>query len=272
VRRVDDGSARAALVLRADFDLVAHRPYVRGGEACDATATGAWSRVALRAELGQPADEKGVTGMYFHSRTSLLGRYAQTADGDGMFLGLGTAFTYRRERLSVGWDRAAFAHLLGTQLQLVSRTPARAWRFDLAAYADFAMIQAHALTPSSPLPPPPPYDSSAQVAGYYDGYGTSVIARLRADARPLTLELEVSGHGVWQIDAFDRSHMSPPDPLLIPHGITDWRGYGRASVGYRGARWGIALDATSAVRHGAWRDLSRTSWDAALGTSLTLDF
>jgi hypothetical protein len=133
--KVDTGgfSPRGDFTYRCDAGLV---------QAASA-ATGAWSRAALALQFGDPADDKGVSGVMFHSRTSLVGHYAQDANRDGTFLGLGTGFTYRRDRLAAEWDRVMFAHLLGPQLQLVSRSQERDVRWDFAAYADFAILQAH---------------------------------------------------------------------------------------------------------------------------------
>jgi Domain of unknown function (DUF3943) len=277
-RVVNDGTGRDELVVSADLDVIAHPDVLRDGPRSSSTALGAWSRVAARFGLGSPSDEKEVATVWFHSRTSLGGHYGQDAAGEGTFLGVGAAFTYRRDRLADEWDRVAFAHLVGPQLQF-ARGPLR---WDAAAYVDFAMIEAHVFQPVSNMPwPPPPY-STVQAAGYYDGYGATISTRLRADLGAWRGDLEVFAHAVRQIDCCDRtdgeatataaaSRLAATLPP-VPHGIADERAYWRAALGFWPSRWGIAIELAGAYRRGAWRDLERETVEERAGLELRFDY
>jgi len=267
------GATMDEVRVGADFDLVHHRDFLLPGERSGAVSPGAWSRVAMRYRFANVDGGTQIAGAWFHSRTTITGYYAQTEEGNGMYVGLGTALSYRHDWLGAEWDRAVFAHLLGPQLQLSHRSLDFATRWDLGAYGDFAMIQAHVFGPVSPLPRPPPLYSTVQADGYYDGAGGSVITRLRADVGPWHLDGEFSLHRVWQLDGADRfTSTARTDGLPVaPHGITDWRIYGYGSFGYQISPWGIEVFVEGAARHGSWEALQRTTSDLTLGLAATLE-
>lgn len=278
--RLEDGTTRGELALGLDIDVVRDRAFVAGGDHDGRIATGAWSRVALGARLGNAGAGADAVETSFRSRTAIAGSYTQDDDGDGRLLALGAAFTYRRERLAQGGDHVAIAHLLGPQLQLSRRTAAGELRWDLAGYVDFGLIDAHVFSPISPLPPPPPYLSTLQVAGYYDGGGATVETRLRGDRGPWHAELELTGHQLWSLDFADRVQQvadisraaEPATAIAIPstpHGVSDLRVYSHAQLGFRSGPWGLAATADAAYRRGTWSDLERTTHDWSLGLLAT---
>jgi hypothetical protein len=303
--RLDGGGDRDELAVGLDIDVVRHPGFAVPGARDGRIAAGAWSRVALGVRFGDTGNGSEPVATMVRTRTALAGTYRQDDDGDGRLLALGTAFTYRRDRIAAETDHVAIAHLLGPQLQLSRRTPGGELRFDLAAYVDFGLIDAHVFGPVSPLPPAPPYLSTLQVAGYYNAAGASLEARVRGDRGPLHAEIELGGHRLWSLDFADRVQqtadasrsftpssinspqrcallrgpakpdlaISSPEPIpATPHGVSDLRLYGRAQVGVRSGPWGIAAVADGAYRRGAWSDLSRATGDWSLGVLGTANF
>jgi hypothetical protein len=286
--RTDDGSDRSELAFGMDVDVVRHAGFALPGPHDGRIAPGAWSRVVLGLRLGDLGAGSQPVGTLFRSRTSIAGTYTQDEAGNGQLLALGAAFSYRRDRLARQWDHLAIAHLLGPQLQLSKRGSETELRWDLAAYADFGLVDAHVFGPVSPLPPPPPYLSTLQVAGYYDAAGASIESRVRADHGAWHADLELTGHQLWSLDFADRVQQtagaSRPGAAAAstaagttaipatPHGVSDLRIYGHAELGVRRGLWGVAVTADAAYRRGSWRDLERTTSDWMAGILGTANF
>jgi hypothetical protein len=281
--RLDDGGTRHEVAIGVDIDVVRHRGFVTPGAHDGRIAPGAWSRVALSGRLGDLGESPQLIATTFRSRTSLAGVYRQDEAGDGALLALGTGFSYRRDRLANELDHVAIAQLVGPQLQLSRRDGETELRWDVAAYADFGLIDAHVFGPVSPLPPPPPYLSTLQVEGYYDGAGGSLETRVRADRGLWHAELELTGHRLWSLDFADRvqqtagaSRTAAVAPATAttaipaaPHGVSDVRAYGHAQLGVRAGVWGVAATLDAAYRRGTWRDLERSTSDWTLGVLAT---
>jgi Domain of unknown function (DUF3943) len=279
--RLPDGAFRNEVALGVDIDIVRHRGFVEPGAHDGAIAPGAWSRMVVGARLGDAGRGEEAVATSFRSRTSLAGRYRQDDAGRGELVALGTAFTYRRDRLATDWDRLALAHLLGPQLQL-SRRGGLDLRWDVAGYVDVGMIDAHVFGPTS-LPEPPPFLSTLQAQGYYNAAGVSFESRLRAERGAWQLDVELTAHQLWSLDfadrvqpVADRSRIAPErlssgsEPLpAAPHGVSDLRVYGHAQLGVRGTRWGLAATADAALRRGDWQDLARTTGDWTFGVVAT---
>jgi hypothetical protein len=285
--RLDDGADRYELVFGMDFDVVRHPGFLVPGAHDGRIAPGAWSRIALGLALTDLGAGTQPAATRFRTRSALAGIYRQGETGHGQLLAIGTAFTYHRDRLSRAWDHVAIAHLLGPQLQLSKRDGETELRWDLAAYGDFALIDAHVFKPVSPLPRPPPYFSTLQAEGYYDAAGASIESRLRADRGMWHADLELTGHRLWSLDFADRVQQiadisrtaATPETATAtqaippaPHGVSDLRIYGHAELGARAGLWGIAATADAAYRSGRWRNLERTTSDWALGVAATANF
>lgn len=271
--RVEAG-ARAELAGAADLDLVSHAPFVAGTAGDWPTRPGAWSRIHGRVRFGDRGDGARITGAFLHSRTSLMGRAILDGSGAGAFLGIGTAFTYRREQLATEWERVAIAHLVGPQLQLSTRTARYTLRWDAAIYGDFAMTHAIVFGPGTPFPSPPPRVTALQTSGYYHAVGGSAISRLRAAAGEWRVDVELAGHRMWQLDIADRNNAADVTALSEPltaNGARDWRGFARLKLTYQPDRWGIAATADGAHRRGACDTLARALSDLTLGLVANLD-
>lgn len=271
-RRLEHDRSRTEAVLVGDIDLVADRRHVSPGARAGAIAAGSWSRIRGRLRFGDAGAGHELVGTQLASRTVIAGNYAQDDRGTGRLLALATAFTYHRDRLADSWDHVAIAHVVGPQVQISHRAPDRAVRWDLAAYGDFALIDAHVFGGSPPFPPPPPYLSALQAQGYYYGYGASATTRLRLEIGAWSLDAELDGHRIWQINGGDRVEVDTSGPApLTAHGVSDWRLYWRAELGGRVGRWGLAAAAEGAGRGGRWRRSTRDTSELALGGVARLD-
>jgi len=271
-RELERDVSRTEAVFVGDIDLVSDRHYVTPGPRTGAIAAGSWSRIRGRLAFGDPGSGNELVGSQLSSRTVIAGSYRQYASGTGSLIALGTAFTYRRERLEERWDHLAIAHVLGPQLQLSHRSPGLGVRWDLAGYGDFAMIDAHVFGGSPPFPDPPPYISSLQAEGYYYGLGGSATTRLRLDTPRWSLDAEVEAHRIWQINERDRVEVdtSGRQPVTA-HGVEDWRLYGRVELGIRLGTWVLAATAEGADRRGSWRGSTRTTSELAVGGIARVD-
>jgi hypothetical protein len=271
--RVEAG-ARAELTGAADVDLVSHAPFAAGTPGDRPTRPGAWSRIHGRVRFGDRGDGARLTGAFLHTRTSLGGHAILDGSGAGAFLGIGTAFTYRREQLATEWDRLAIAHLAGPQLQLSKRTARYTLRWDAALYGDFAMTHAIVFGPGTPFPSPPPRVTALQTSGYYHAVGGSAMSRLRAAAGAWRVDVELAGHRMWQLDIADRNDAADVTDLgepLTANGTRDWRAFARLKLTYQPDRWGIAATADGAYRRGAYGPLARELADLTIGLVVNLD-
>lgn len=264
----------------ADIDLVANRAFAEGGAYDDYTRTGEWSRLRISGRIGQGRNgDVELTGTQLRSRTSWFGRYTQDDDGNGRFLGIGTAFTYRNDWLGKEKDRIAIAHLTGIQLQLSRRRPEYELRWEIAGYLDFALVQALVFDRNNPFPRPPPYYSSLQSDGYIDAVGTSLATRLRFESGPWHLDLEIDGNVMHQVAYHDRdpdgtgSNVElPPGTVVTATGIDEQRGLWRGQITYRPCRWGFAVMAEGAERRSTWQDRERRISEVSLGLSALLAY
>jgi hypothetical protein len=263
------------LSLDADFDVIAHRAFVTRGEHSGPIAAGAWSRLHVSAGISS-ADESPFSRTSLDSRTVFAGSYSQSAAGTGQLAAIGTGFTYRYDRLDEDRDRLAMFHIAGPQVQLTLRRPDRAVWIDLAMYGDFALVDPIAFGPENTLPRPPPYFSSMQSDGYYYAAGFSTVARVRAARGPWNLDVELAAHRFWQIDehTLHNAELADGRPIsdLTITNQEDWRFFGRAKLGYRPSRWGIAATLDGAYRRGTWREHARDANDLAAGLVLELDY
>lgn len=268
------------LTASADIDLVANRAFAEGGNYDALTPTGQWSRLRISARVGEGRNGTELTGTQLRSRTSWMGRYTQTEEGHGRFLGLGTAFTYRNDWIATDKDRIAIAHLIGPQIQISHRRPTYEIRWDIAGYLDFALVQALVFNRGMlRFPRPPPYFSSLQSDGYIDAVGTSITTRLRIDSGPWHLDLEVDGHVMHQVAYHDRDpdgegsqEPIPPGQLVTANGVDEQRGFWRAQVQYRPCRWGFSVIAEGAQRRSTWQDSKREVSEFSLGALAVLAY
>jgi hypothetical protein len=258
------------LTMDADLDVIAHRAFTTNGTYAGPIAAGAWSRVHAGASIA--GDGSPFSRTFVETRTVFAGSYHQASNGTGELAAIGTGFTYRFDRYAGERDRLAMFHLAGPQLQLTVRRPDHAVWIDLALYGDFALVDPLAVDPEDLLPHPPPRVTSMQADGYYHAAGFSASGRLRAASGPWHLDIEVDVHRFWQIDERNIHGTDVESSDITITGLEDQRAFGRAKLGYRPSRWGLAAKVDGAYRRGTSRDRTRDDHDVALGLVLELDY
>lgn len=243
-----DGVGRDEMTVGIDLGLIVPS-YV--GRPLDRTATvgpGAWTRVVGQVHLGDGPAGSAFVGTRVRTSSSLWGRHTQkfTAPdaGWGRLVALGAAFEYDTRRLPEEWDQVAAMHVIGSQVEWTAWTGAWTLRAELAAWADFSLVQAHALGPFRPLEEGPPYSSTVLGRGYYYGLGGTAMARLAAERRGLDLELEGRELRAWSIDGFDRESAMEDAPA-VPKDLADHRLWLRSAAAWR--PWDGTLGFTAAV-------------------------
>lgn len=283
VERGADGHVSSELAASADLDIVSNPAYARGGDHDGAIRTGEWSRLRIAGRIGQIDDRAALTGTLFRTQTVWIGRYHQTAGGDGRLLSLGSAFTYRNDWLGTDKDRIAIGHLLGAQLQLSRRRAGYELRWDAAAYVDFGLAQALVFARQARFPEPPPYYSALQAEGYIDAFGASATTRLRTARGPWHVDLELDGHALRQISSFDRREGTSSGSLTtglstagvqLPSatGVDEQRAYARLELAYQPDEWGAAVVGEGGLRRSSWRDEVRYVDDLSIGAMFQLTY
>lgn len=257
-RRVTDGAhGLTEVTLTGDIDIVSDRHFVSPGEQDGRIKAGSWSRIRGQVRFGDTRDSSSLSAVRLQTRTAFGGHYRQYESGTGQYFGAGGGFTYRQEMLPAQRDRVALAHLVGPQLQLSRRTPSLAVRLDLAGYADFGFMDAHAFE-ANPFPQPPPYTNVLAAQGYYDAAGITGNARFRVDSPSWSFDTELDAHRVWQIDAPDREKGGP-------HGASDARVYLRTQLAYRFRQFGVGAIAEGNLRDGTFKNVKRTTYEHVYG-------
>jgi len=280
-----DGTTRNELVAAADVDVLADPRYANGAEHDTTLGIGTSSRLRVAARLTDRIDATRPLATLLESSTSVIGKLHQDADGNSGMIGLGTAFTYRKDPLVVDKDRLAIAHLVGPQLSLARRTPRYAVRWDAALYLDVGLAQALVFRDHNPFPRPPPYYTAVQADGYIDAFGATGTTRVRASAGRWHVDAELVAHLLRQIDGLDRdpegvvrgSATKPAatvEPALTAFGIVERRLFLRGRLGYQVGTWGIAAVADGAFRQSRWAagGLARDVEDCSLGLVFELAY
>jgi len=270
----DGGSTRPESRVAVDIDLVRHRHYHAPGAGASWTSPGAWSRIDAEVR----ASDDGVTGVRASSMTTYAGRFWRDHDEDGRgadrFLGLAAGFDYDSRRLENEWDRTAVFHLIGPRLALGYRGAHHEVRWELAAYGDVAMVQAHAFGPV----PPFSFDltSVLRARGYYYATGASAITRIGVLTPRWTGELEARAYQMWSIDGLDRVEMNGgPNDLDDPELVADERVRVRARGGiFLGASSDLRLElgAEASFRRGTWSAIDRRTTSLGIDADLTFGF
>jgi hypothetical protein len=248
------GGARHGAAGYAEVGLGLELEVVRG----KGTAPGARSRATFDVRAG----DDDLTRLRVSTATIYGGRFAERADDRGRtgatFLGAGGGFDLDMRRLGSEWDRLALWHLAGPRLELALAHAAWRVRWELGAYADVGMIQAHVF---GPVPPwqPEPQTSVLRARGYYYGAGGTLATRIEIAGDRWRAAASATAHQLWSIDGYDRHELGggPEDP----HDVTDQRVTGRASIGVEpgGAGARLELEVEGAIRRGAWQGAERVT-------------
>jgi hypothetical protein len=273
------GVARNDVSLGMDLEVMMQKHYGRPGRWAGWLRSGALSRVAMGFTF---PDEISEIGSVFRTQTTVVGHYRQDitahdesgATGTGrrgysLMVGNGARFDYETRRLAAENDRLAVASLFGPQLDWTVYAGDILFRWEVAAYGDFALVDSHALGPETQADPTPPLTGVLRAQGYYYAYGATGITRARLDLGPWTLEAEVRAHHFVSIDGASRAE-SPLDAAFKD--LTDDRLFGLSSVCFR--PWRGSLGFTGFVeavgRRGSRAAVSRSSRELSVGASLIL--
>ncbi|MBL0215273.1 MAG: DUF3943 domain-containing protein [Myxococcales bacterium] len=254
-----DGEQRNAARVALDLEVIPDRHYGRTGSATTTLGAGGWNRIDL--DLRIAGDE--LSSARFATQTTYAGSYRRALDvdgnGDDAFFGAAAGVDYVSQRLSREWDHLFVMHLIGP------RVARGAWRnglrmiWELGAYADLGMTQAHVFGPVSPFVTRP-QTSVIQSRGYYYASGVSVATRVRIDTPRWVATLEGQAFQLWSIDGLDRVEKDASSD--DPHDVQDQRVLGRGAFGVNvGASVRLELGLEAALRRGTWKALERTTTD-----------
>ena len=269
IARLDPSTRRPELAFGLDLALVRDRAVDQPGEQVTTTGFAGWNRELLDLRFGSASDASGTTGARFRSETTYLARYSRSFDDDGVgsanLVALAGGFELSERRLRDEWDRLAIFELAGPRLDLTARTPSLAVDWQIAGYADVAMVQAHVF---GNMPPPGTGKSVLLLRGYYYATGTSLATRLRVRSGRLDSSLDAVAHQFWSFD--DHSHGGDMDPK----GVSDQRVDAIARIGVRPTSSDVlvSLFGESIVRRGSWASLDRTTAELSAGLGLTARF
>jgi hypothetical protein len=274
-----DETSRGELTFGLDLELVTREGYGKPGRRAVRSRAAEWTRLVASITLG-PDDthpDAPIAAAKLDGRISLGGRLVQDLDargrGTGSFVGLATGFGVEWRRLAREPDRIAAAHLLGGQVEATARTDSVELRWELLAFGDFAMVQAHVFGPRLPFTPQPepPYTSSLRTYGYYFALGATVSSRLRLDGDRWRVDLELIAQHFESIDGLDRQEMEGPDD---PHDVIDQRLTARAAIEIDPFDDGVSLRpyVEAVARRGIWEDRERSTVELDLGVQLSFDF
>ncbi len=273
------GVARNDTSLGVDLEVMMQKDYGRPGRWAGWLRSGALSRVTIGVSF---ADDASQLGSVFRTQTTVVGYYRQqiTSDdatgatsrdrrGYSLMLGNGARFDLETRRLAAENDRLAVASLFGPQLDWTVYANDILFRWEVAAYGDFALVDSHALGPETPPDPAPPLTGVLRAQGYYYAYGATGITRARLDLGPWTFEAELRAHHFVSIDGASRVE-SDLDAAFKD--LTDDRLFAVGSLCFR--PWRRSLGLTGFVeavgRRGSRAAVSRSSRELSVGAALLL--
>jgi Domain of unknown function (DUF3943) len=267
------GVTRFEKVLGAEADVVLTRGYGRPGSWERWIRPGAWSRVTASLTL----DGQDETASSFGTRAALWGFYRQTVvndaegkpSGRGLLLGAGSSFDYQTRQFGTDSDRMAVLNILGPQAELSVWAGSFHLRWELAGYADFAMIDSHALGPDMPAVNVMRYTSALSERGYYFAYGATGYSRIQAELERVSLFAVFRYHHFVSIDGHDRVESALDAGL---DDLTDTRLTSQLQLMFRPGAGLFAIGAYGehAVLHGTIHAASRTTHVFGAGIQVNL--
>jgi len=259
---------RGAESARGDFSFVAggrNAPSTTGGRRRNQTCLDWRTRVDVFPEIGRPGEafqivdrvyrtdmsfnlslgKRGLEEANLFARAVLLGGLKKRIDrrrrGYQVFLGLGTAFSYFRER-SVAFydsgrvkvrrgydlrleeprdfrDRLAIVHIAGPFFELRAFSKRIRFRLEMDAYLDFALVNAFALNEYSRDNGLLGIKTPLLYYGYYHALGTSWLAAMTLEYRRIRFNGCFIHHRFNSVEGGDRFQ----DELTDDFDIRDFR-------------------------------------------------
>jgi len=269
ITRFDAGDTRRELALGGELGIVRDREVDRAGEGTSTTGFAGWNRELLEMRLGEATDSTAVTGFRFRSETTYWARYSRDFDdlgsGTSHLFAIAGGFDLGERKMPNEWDRLGVFELVGPRFAISTRSPGLALDWQVAGYADVAMVQAHVF---GDMPPPGTGRSILILRGYYYATGATLATRLQGRAGRWDGTLDATAHQFWSFD--DHDHGGTMDP----HGVEDQRVTTTASIGVRPTDEDVLVHAFAEVieRRGTWSDRERDDAELAAGVGVTARF
>jgi hypothetical protein len=151
-----------------------------------------------------------VGGFYWQDVQALDEDDLWSRRGYSLLFSAATGFEYDTRRLEAETDRRAVVNVIGPHLDWSLYSGRLAFRWELGAYGDFAMVDSYALGPEFQPNPTPPLTTALRAHGYYYATGATAVSRARLDYRRISLTGEARANHFVSIDGLDRER-SPLD-------------------------------------------------------------
>jgi hypothetical protein len=268
----NDAGWRRDTTLAADLEVMMQRGYGLPGRWAAWSRTGAISRLVLTLTFLEGEHLSSL----FRTKTTVGGFYWQDIRGDAytrrgysFFFGAASGFEYETRRLPAEGDRQAVINVIGPQMDWSVYRGRLAFRWELAAYGDFAMVDSYALGPEFVPNTTPPFTTVTRARGYYYATGATGVTRARLDYRRLSFWAECRANHFVSIDELARERTELDEGLI---GFTDDRIHAQATLAVRpwGGVFAVAAFGEWLGRKGT-RDhgrVSRDGYEAAAGLQL----
>ncbi len=272
------GAARNDVTLGIDMEVMMQHEYGRPGRWAGWIRAAEFSRMATSFTFGQGAR---WVGTIFRTQTTLVGHYRQDIGpdgatgrsryGHGLLWGGGSGFEYQTRTLAGENDRLCVVGVFGPQMDLTLYRGDLSFRFEIAGYADFAMVDSHALGSDRPADPTLPLTGVLRAQGYYYGYGATGFTRARLNLSWWTVSVEVKAHHFSSFDQYSRVD-SPLDAGLKD--LTDDRLFALATLGVHpwNRSLGLAAFVEGVGRRGTLGAASRSSREVSIGVEALIAY
>jgi hypothetical protein len=222
----NDAGRRRDTTLGADLEVMMPRGYGQPGRWTTWTRTGAFSRVILSLTY---LDGVHLSTL-FRTKTTVRAHYRQNIVSDdesgasrrgySLLLGFGTGFEYETRRLTNDGDRRAVVNVVGPQLDWNLFAGPLTFRWEVAVYGDFAMVDSYALGPDFVPDTTPPLTTVLRAHGYYYAGGATGLTRARLSYGRVSVMAQALGNHFVSIDKFSRNRTAADSGLIA---LTDDR-------------------------------------------------
>jgi hypothetical protein len=202
---------RRDTTLGADLEVMMPRGYGQPGRWATWTRTGAFSRVVLSLSYLEGVHLSSL----FRTKTTVRAHYRQdivfddesgaSRRGYSLLLGVGTGFEYETRRLAAEGDRRAVVNVVGPLMDWNLYAGPLTFRWEVATYGDFAMVDSFALGPEFRPSSTPPLTTVLRAHGYYYAGGATGLTRARLSYKRVSLMTQALANHFVSIDSLSRA-------------------------------------------------------------------
>lgn len=230
----NDAGWRRDTTLAADLEVMMQRGYGQPGRWAAWSRTGAVSRLQLALTYLEGnhlsslfRTKTTVGGFYWQDIAADEGGDAESVDpgaprsGYSLLVGAASGFEYDTRHLPAETDRRAVVNVIGPQMDWSLYSGRLHFRWEVAAYGDFAMVDSYALGPEFVPNPNPPLTTALRARGYYYAIGATGVTRARLDYLRLSFTAECRLNHFASVDGLERDRTEPLDAGLV--NLTDDR-------------------------------------------------